>query len=960
MAVNAGILNAASIAFTNGGGSPRHQLTISTGTVTVTGDVTQAGSTGSATITFTGAGLLQLGGAFLTNATATLTAGTGTIEYNGSSAQTVGDFTGGESYNNLIINNSAGATLFGTATATGLLTMANGTLNMANTSLTVGGLTGSGNLTHTSGTAATRTLTVNGTISTGAYSGVISNGTATSEGITKTGTGTLILSGTNTYTGVTAINGGVLSVGTIGDGGIAGNLGQASNAAANLVLGNGRLQYTGSTASTDRNFTLTAGTTSTIEITSAGTNLTILGASTNTSGALTKIGAGTLTLSGTNTYTGATTVSAGVLNIQNAQGTGTTAGGVTVANGAALQIQGGITVGAEALSLAGTGIANDGALLNISGNNSWGGTITLGSAGRINSDAGSLTLSGNISGATQNLTVGGAGNISINGVIGTTTGTLTKDGAGIVTLTNTANTYTGITTITTGELRLNPGATSATFASQIVLNSGKLSTTNITSGTTITSSSTLKLDVSSNIDLGSNVHSLNFANSSGVIWNGTSLTINGWMGAAGSSGTAGKIFFGNSTAGLSPAQLSQISFAGFTGTSILLSTGELVPQPFVPVLTITGSTTFGNVCVGAPSVITYTITNVGTEANNVTVTSDDPHFVVSNLSSTTIAASGGTATYQVTFTPTAVQAYTGNITVAADNATSVVDGLSGNGVNDPPTVTAGTATGITLTSATVPGTVTVTGCALTSYGVEYSTSNGFVNGTGTQVAGTNLSGINFSVDLTGLTQSTTYYYHAFATNSPGTTYSTQGTFTTLSPTITVGSISGSPLCALATISVPFTSTGTFSGNTYTAQLSNSAGSFASPVNIGTLVSDGNSGSITATIPGNTGTGTGYLIRVTSSIPAITSTNTSTAFIINPIPTTNGATICQNTASGPLTSLSSSTTCSSTNGTSGPNNAGTGTNVTGIDGTVMDSCKCGNIVSDNNAYATVTSKCKRSK
>ena len=132
---------------------------------------------------------------------------------------------------------------------------------------------------------------------------------------------------------------------------------------------------------------------------SSATTITTSGINTSTNGTLTKDGTGTLTITASGDYTGLTTVSAGVLNIQNANATGTTAGGVSVTSGAALQIQGGIAVGAEALTLNGTGISSDGALRNISGDNSWSGDITLGSATRINSDAGTLTLSGGVSGA---------------------------------------------------------------------------------------------------------------------------------------------------------------------------------------------------------------------------------------------------------------------------------------------------------------------------------------------------------------------------------------------------------------------------------------------------------------------------------------------------------------------------------------------------------------------------------
>src|SRR5258705_4136088 len=84
--------------------------------------------------------------------------------------------------------------------------------------------------------------------------------------------------------------------------------------------------------------------------------------------------------------------------------------------------------------------------------------------------------------------------------------------------------------------------------------------------------------------------------------------------------------------------------------------------------------------------------------------------------------------------------------------------------------------------------------------------------------------------------------------------------------IITGSIGQPVLCAGSTISVPFNSAGIVdAANIFTAQLSNSAGSFASPVNIGTLNST-NSGTSIATIPSTTAAGNGYRIRVVSSNP----------------------------------------------------------------------------------------------
>ncbi|MFN7343607.1 MAG: hypothetical protein ACK5TA_09750, partial [bacterium] len=101
------------------------------------------------------------------------------------------------------------------------------------------------------------------------------------------------------------------------------------------------------------------------------------------SGSFAKAGEGTLVLGGSNTSTVATYIQQGVLRLANASGLGTTAGGTIVQGGAALELSQtnavtplDITVGAEALSITGTGISNGGALRNHSGSNTYGGLIT--------------------------------------------------------------------------------------------------------------------------------------------------------------------------------------------------------------------------------------------------------------------------------------------------------------------------------------------------------------------------------------------------------------------------------------------------------------------------------------------------------------------------------------------------------------------------------------------------------
>jgi autotransporter-associated beta strand protein len=332
----------------------------------------------------------------------------------------------------------------------------------------------------------------------------------TSGTLTKDETGTLILTGANTFTGLTSITGGVLNMRNASAlGTTAGNTAVSSGAALELQgdisVGAEALTLSGtgvSNAGALRNISgantygglLSLGAASrinsdagTLTLSNAGTitgatfGLTVGGAGNTTinsiigttSGTLTKDETGTLILTGANTFTGLTSITGGVLNIRNASALGTTSGATFVSSGAALELQGDISVGAEALTLSGTGVSNAGALRNISGANTYGGLLSLGAASRINSDAGTLTLSnaGTITGATFGLTVGGAGNTTINSIIGTTSGTLTKDETGTLILT-AANTFTGLTSITGGVLNMRNASALGTTAGATFVSSG--------------------------------------------------------------------------------------------------------------------------------------------------------------------------------------------------------------------------------------------------------------------------------------------------------------------------------------------------------------------------------------------------------------------------------------------------------------------------------------------------------
>lgn len=117
-------------------------------------------------------------------------------------------------------------------------------------------------------------------------------------------------------------------------------------------------------------------------------------------GTVTKQGSGILTLDGDNTYMGATTVSAGILKLGSDTALGDSGAGTTVADGAALDINGqaaGLAGGlAETVTISGDGIAGDpnsGALINSVGYNNRGfGTVILAADASIGNNGGRFDI----------------------------------------------------------------------------------------------------------------------------------------------------------------------------------------------------------------------------------------------------------------------------------------------------------------------------------------------------------------------------------------------------------------------------------------------------------------------------------------------------------------------------------------------------------------------------------------
>ncbi len=332
---------------------------------------------------------------------------------------------------------------------------------------------GEGDLVFRTATAYD-TLTVASTISS-----------ETADGVTASGSGTLILSGANSFTGPINILGGTLQMGGAnafgtGSGAIvvqsgatldvagfaARNALQVNSATLRSSTGTGSLTGAVSLTGADT-VNVASGATLTLSNTISGS-----GSVTVTAGGGSAFAPGTAVFSGSNSFTGNVTISYGTLQISNSLGLGVGPKTVTIGGADRPSLALDATSGSISLdpsislvtSSDGTEYTS-GAIVNIAGSNVINGPLTLNNGGGGNTDifvqAGSVSLTGGVTAASnatsaRGLVLDGPGNGTVSGAIsnGGQVVSLTKQGAGTWLLTG-ANTYTSTTIVSAGDLQVN-------------------------------------------------------------------------------------------------------------------------------------------------------------------------------------------------------------------------------------------------------------------------------------------------------------------------------------------------------------------------------------------------------------------------------------------------------------------------------------------------------------------------
>jgi hypothetical protein len=129
--------------------------------------------------------------------------------------------------------------------------------------------------------------------------------------------------------------------------------------------------------------------------------------------------------------------------------------------------------------------------------------------------------------------------------------------------------------------------------------------------------------------------------------------------------------------------------------------------------------------------------------------------------------------------------------------------LAASGVTAP-SVSTGSASGITTSSATLNGTINPNG-ASTNYYFQWGTTTSYGNSTATVSAGSGTSPVAVSANITGISTGTTYHFRLVATNSAGTTNGSDQVFTTaynlpVVTTATPGSITTTTAVSGGTVS----------------------------------------------------------------------------------------------------------------------------------------------------------------
>jgi autotransporter-associated beta strand protein len=578
-------------------------------------------------------------------------------------------------------------------------------------------------------------------------SGVISG----SGTLDKEGTGTLVLTAANTYTGATTVDQGTLAItdpgalgtsaaGTTVNAGATLDLRNVIGVAEPITLNGGTLATSTGTSSVTAPMTITGASTFDVD----GTQLTISNTISGT-GALDKEGAGTLVLGAANTYTGETTVDQGTLAITNAGALGATTGGTTVNTGATLDLRNVLGV-AEPITL------NGGTLATSTGVSTVTAPMTITGASTFDVDGTQLTISNTISG----------------------TGSLDKEGAGTLVLT-VANTYTGATTVDQGTLAItNAGALGSSAAGSgttvnagatldlqnvigvaepITLNGGTLAvstgSSSVTAPMTITGSSTMDVD-------GTQLTVTNTISGSGSLEKEGSGTLvleaaNTYTGATEISSGTLKLMPGASIAESDKvivngvfdlsATVADVYIQSLGGSGSVLSTtapNDLVitdaGDTFSGVISGSGGLTIAGGTQTLTGINTYTgPTLVSAGANLIAGAQSIPGDIVNNGSFGFSQSTPGTYSHNMSGTGAMVISGTGPITLTGTNTqaggTTINAGaslligsanaLSGNTLQSN-NGSLGIANGIVLSSLEVSGTVTLTTDINTSGAQSYN------------------------------------------------------------------------------------------------------------------------------------------------------------------------------------------------------------------------------------------------